>query len=175
MKTDGRWDPGKDFVMTTARETSPNQKFMAIWRASKPVIAQIHGWCVGGASDYALCADIVIASDDAVIGTPYARMWGAYLTGMWLYRLSLAKVKWHSLTGEPLTGKEAAAVELINESVPFENLEAQGQGGGRQARQDPGVPTAGAEAHRQPGLREHGAVVDPDAGKHPRRFDAQHA
>ena len=54
---------------------------MAIWRASKPVIAQVHGWCVGGASDYALCADIVIASDDAVIGTPYARMWGAYLTG----------------------------------------------------------------------------------------------
>ena len=124
MNTDGRWDPGKDFVMTTARETSPTQKFMAIWRASKPVIAQVHGWCVGGASDYALCADIVIASDDAVIGTPYARMWGAYLTGMWIYRLSLAKVKWHSLTGEPLTGKEAAAIELINESVPFENLEA---------------------------------------------------
>jgi enoyl-CoA hydratase len=36
----------------------------------------------------------------------------------------LAKVKWHALTGEPLTGKEAAAVELINESVPFERLEA---------------------------------------------------
>jgi hypothetical protein len=43
---------------------------------------------------------------------------------MWLYRLSLAKVKWHSLTGEPLTGKEAATVELINESVPFDKLEA---------------------------------------------------
>ena len=124
MNTDGHWDPGKDFVFTSARATGPNQKFMAIWRASKPVIAQVHGWCVGGASDYALCADIVIASDDAVIGTPYARMWGAYLTGMWLYRLSLAKVKWHSLTGEPLTGIEAAAVELINESVPFDNLEA---------------------------------------------------
>jgi enoyl-CoA hydratase len=124
MNTDGRWDPGKDFAMVSARETGPTQKFMAIWRASKPVIAQVHGWCVGGASDYALCADIVIASDDAVIGTPYARMWGAYLTGMWLYRLSLAKVKWHSLTGEPLTGKDAAAVELINESVPFEKLEA---------------------------------------------------
>lgn len=123
MNTDGRWDPGKDFAMVTARETGPTQKFMAIWRASKPVIAQVHGWCVGGASDYALCADIVIASDDAVIGTPYARMWGAYLTGMWTYRLSLAKVKWHSLTGEPLSGKDAAAVELINESVPFENLE----------------------------------------------------
>jgi enoyl-CoA hydratase len=124
ITTDGRWDSGKDFVHMTGSATSPHKKFLAIWRASKPVIAQVHGWCVGGASDYALAADIVIASDDAVIGTPYARMWGCYLSGMWLYRLSLAKVKWHSLTGEPLTGKEAAAVELINESVPFENLEA---------------------------------------------------
>ena len=123
MNTDGRWDPGKDFAMVSARETGPTQKFMAIWRASKPVIAQVHGWCVGGASDYALCADIVIASEDAVIGTPYSRMWGAYLTGMWLYRLSLAKAKWHSLTGRPLTGVQAADVELINEAVPFERLE----------------------------------------------------
>jgi enoyl-CoA hydratase len=124
MSTDGRWDPGKDFAAMITKATSPHQKFLAIWRASKPVIAQVHGWCVGGGSDYALCADIVIASDDAVIGTPYARMWGSYLTGMWLYRLSLAKVKWHALTGEPLTGREAAAVELINESVPFDQLEA---------------------------------------------------
>ena len=51
-------------------------------------------------------------------------MWGAYLTGMWIYRLSLAKVKWYSLTGEPLTGIQAAEVELINESVPFDRLEA---------------------------------------------------
>jgi enoyl-CoA hydratase len=123
MNTDGRWDPGKDFAMVSTRETGPTQKFMAIWRASKPVIAQVHGWCVGGASDYALCADIVIASEDAVIGTPYSRMWGAYLTGMWLYRLSLAKAKWHSLTGRPLTGVQAADVELINEAVPFERLE----------------------------------------------------
>ncbi|EUA85397.1 enoyl-CoA hydratase/isomerase family protein [Mycobacterium ulcerans str. Harvey] len=124
MMTDGQWDPGKDFAMVTARETAPTQKFMAIWRASKPVIAQIHGWCVGGASDYALCADIVIASDDAVIGTPYSRMWGAYLSGMWLYRLSFAKAKWHSLTGRPLSGVQAAQIELINEAVPFERLEA---------------------------------------------------
>ncbi len=124
ITTDGQWDPGKDFVVMTASATSPHQKFLSIWRASKPVIAQVHGWCVGGASDYALSADIVIASDDALIGTPYARMWGTYLSGMWLYRLSFAKAKWHSLTGEPLTGKEAAAIELINESVPFERLEA---------------------------------------------------
>lgn len=43
---------------------------------------------------------------------------------MWLYRLSLAKVKWHALAGRPLTGVQAAAVELINEAVPVEQLEA---------------------------------------------------
>lgn len=124
MMTDGRWDPGKDFAMVSARETAPTQKFMAIWRSSKPVIAQVHGWCVGGASDYALCADLVIASEDAVIGTPYSRMWGAYLSGMWMYRLSFSKAKWHSLTGRPLSGAQAAEVELINEAVPFDRLEA---------------------------------------------------
>lgn len=124
MNTDGRWDPGKDFAAMTARTISPHQKFLSVWRASKPVVAQVHGWCVGGGSDYALAADIVIASDDAIIGTPYARMWGTYLSGMWLYRMSFAKAKWHSLTGEPLTGREAADVELINEAVPFDRLEA---------------------------------------------------
>jgi enoyl-CoA hydratase len=124
LTTDGRWDPGKDFVMATAPVLSPTQKFMAIWRTPKPVIAQVHGYCVGGGSDFALCADLVIASEDAVIGTPYSRMWGAYLSGMWIYRLGLARAKFHALTGRPLSGREAADVELINEAVPFEALEA---------------------------------------------------
>jgi enoyl-CoA hydratase len=41
-----------------------------------------------------------------------------------MYRLSLAKAKWHALTGRPLTGVQAAEIELINEAVPFERLEA---------------------------------------------------
>jgi enoyl-CoA hydratase len=97
---------------------------MSIWRSPKPVIAQVHGWCVGGGSDYALCADLVIASEDAQIGTPYSRVWGAYLSGMWVYRLGLARAKFHALTGRPLSGREAADIELINEAVPFAELEA---------------------------------------------------
>jgi enoyl-CoA hydratase len=123
ITTDGRWDPGKDFAMATTPETSPTQKFMSVWRSPKPVIAQVHGWCVGGGSDFALCADLVIASEDAVIGTPYSRMWGAYLSGMWLYRLGLTKAKEHALTGRPLTGREAAGAGLINQAVPFGELE----------------------------------------------------
>ena len=124
LTTDGQWDPGKDFVMATAPALSPTQKFMSLWRAPKPVIAQVHGWCVGGGSDYALCADIVVASEDARIGTPYSRMWGAYLSGMWIYRLGLTKAKEYALTGKPLSGKEAAEVGLINRAVPFKELEA---------------------------------------------------
>jgi enoyl-CoA hydratase/carnithine racemase len=36
---------------------------MSLWRSPKPVIAQVHGWCIGGASELALCADIVVAAD----------------------------------------------------------------------------------------------------------------
>jgi enoyl-CoA hydratase len=125
LTTDGRWDPGKDFVMATAPALAPTQKFMSMWRSPKPVIAQVHGWCVGGGSDTALCADLVIASEDARIGTPYSRMWGAYLSGMWLYRLGLTKAKEYALTGKPLSGREAADVGLINKAVPFEQLEAE--------------------------------------------------
>jgi enoyl-CoA hydratase len=123
MTTEGQWDPGKDFAMATSPAAGPVPKFMSLWRSPKPVIAQVHGWCVGGGSDMALCADLVIASEDARIGTPYSRMWGSYLTGMWLYRLGLTKAKEYALTGRPLSGSEAAAAGLINAAVPFEALQ----------------------------------------------------
>jgi enoyl-CoA hydratase len=73
----------------------------------------------------ALCADLIIASEDAQIGTPYSRVWGCYLSGMWIYRLGLTKAKEHALTGKPLSGRQAADIELINSAVPFEQLEAE--------------------------------------------------
>ncbi len=123
ITTGGAWDAGKDFAWATAQGLAPTQKFMSMWRAPKPVIAQVHGWCVGGGSDTALCADIVIASEDARIGTPYSRMWGCYLSGMWLYRLGLTKAKEYALTGKPLSGREAADAGLVNRAVPFAELE----------------------------------------------------
>jgi enoyl-CoA hydratase len=123
LTTGGKWDPGKDFAAAVS-DLGPIPKFMSIWRCPKPVIAQVHGWCVGGGSDLALCADLVIASEDARIGTPYSRVWGCYLTGMWLYRLGLTRAKELALTGKALSGAEAAEVELINRAVPFSELEA---------------------------------------------------
>jgi enoyl-CoA hydratase len=123
LTTDGAWDPGKDFVLATSQSLGAVPKFMSLWRSPKPVIAQVHGWCVGGGSDMALCADIVVVSEDARIGTPYSRMWGCYLTGMWLYRLGLTKAKELALMGDALSGTEAAEIGLVNAAVPFERLE----------------------------------------------------
>jgi enoyl-CoA hydratase len=137
LLTDGQWDPGKDFIGASAY--GPTQKFLSIWRTPKPVIAQVHGWCVGGGSDMALCADLIIASEDAQIGTPYSRVWGCYLSGMWVYRLGLTKAKEHALTGKPLSGRQAADVELINAAVPFDELEAEVA---RQAEQLASIPSS---------------------------------
>jgi enoyl-CoA hydratase len=123
LTTDGAWDPGKDFSVATSESQGAVPRFMSLWRSPKPVIAQVHGWCVGGGSDMALCADLVIASKDARIGTSYSRMWGCYLSGMWLYRLGLTKAKEYALTGKPLSGLEAVEAGLINAAVPFDGLE----------------------------------------------------
>jgi len=125
ITTDGAWDPGKDFAAATSQGVGAVPKFMSLWHSPKPVIAQVHGWCVGGGSDLALCADLVIASEDARIGTSYSRMWGCYLTGMWLYRLGLTRAKEFALSGRPLSGAEAAEAGLINAAVPFARLQAE--------------------------------------------------
>jgi enoyl-CoA hydratase len=117
------YDPGMDVLWVTNRYTSYITSFMGLWRGLKPTIAKVHGYCVGGGSELALCADLVIASDDARFGTPYSRVWGCHLTGMWVHRLGLAKAKYYALTGEWISGKEAAAIELINFSYPLEELD----------------------------------------------------
>ena len=124
VRNEGRaWDPGRDAIGVTNCWDAPVPNFMGLWSSPKPTIAQVHGWCVGGGSDMALSADLVIAAEDAQIGTPYSRMWGCYLTAMWVYRLGLAKAKEYALTGKPLSGAEAAEVELINRAVPEHQLD----------------------------------------------------
>ena len=156
ITTNGRWDPGKDFVMATAPSASPTQKLFSIWRSPKPVIAQVHGWCVGGGSDFALGADIVIASEDARIGTPYARMWGAYLSGMWIYRLGLARAKWHGAhrpAAERARGRGRRADQLGRALRASRGRGVEGRAG---AGLGPVIAARRDEAGGQPGLREHG-------------------
>ena len=120
---ESRYDPGMDAHWVTNQYLSYIPKFMGLWRGLKPTIAKVQGYCVGGGSEMALCADLILAADDARFGTPYSRVWGCHLTGMWVYRLGLAKAKYYALTGAWIGGKEAAEIGLINFSYPREKLD----------------------------------------------------
>ncbi len=116
----GQWDPVQDYLMMSRNVRA----YMSLWESPKPVIAKVHGWCVGGGTDLALCSDLIFMAEDAQIGYPPARVWGEPTTMMWVYRLGLEHAKRLALTGESLTGVEAARLGLASRSVPAEELES---------------------------------------------------
>ena len=97
--------------------------YMKLWYASKPTVAAVQGWCIGGGTDMVLCADLIIAADDASFGYPPARVWGTPTTAMWVYRMGLEQAKRYLLTGDEIPAVEAARIGLILESVPAADLD----------------------------------------------------
>jgi enoyl-CoA hydratase/carnithine racemase len=98
---------------------------MAIWDLHKPVIAQVHGYCLAGGTDLALLCDIVVAADDAVFGFPPVRAMGSPPAHMWTYLVGPQWAKYMLLTGDSITGKQAAEIGLVLKSSPSDSLEAE--------------------------------------------------
>jgi enoyl-CoA hydratase len=115
----GPWDPAADY-RTMSRYVN---SYMALWRSPKPVVAQVHGVCVGGGSDLALCSDLIVCADDARIGYPPARVWGSPTTAMWFHRLGLERAKRLLLTGDPMSGTTAAEWGFASGAYPAEKLD----------------------------------------------------
>ncbi len=116
---------------------------MALFDMHKPVIAQVHGHCLAGGTDVALLCDMVIAADDAVIGFPPARDLGSLPNQMWLYNCGPQWAKRLLLTGDTVTGEEAALIGLVLKSVPGDLLEAEVEGlASRMAGIDPDLLAA---------------------------------
>jgi enoyl-CoA hydratase len=118
-EADGPWDPMADLAMMSRFVDT----YMALWRSPKPVIAQVHGFCVGGGTDFALCSDLIVCSDDCRIGYPPARVWGSPTTAMWTYRLGLERSKRLLLTGDALDGRTAVEWGLASECHPAAELD----------------------------------------------------
>src|SRR5206468_3280141 len=127
------WDPIRDY-QTMSRFV---RAYMRLWESPKPVIAQVHGFCVGGGTDFALCSDLIVAADDAYIGYPPARVWGSPTTAMWTYRLGLERSKRLLLTGDPLTGRRAVEWGLASLAVPADELDEAALGLARRVAQVP--------------------------------------
>ncbi len=115
------WDPTVDFKLMWQN----TQDFMSLWRASKPTIARVHGAAVAGGSDIALCCDFLIMAEDARIGYPPARVWGVPTPSMWVYRLGPQLAKRMMMTGDLISGREAAAMGLALAAVPESELDAE--------------------------------------------------
>ncbi len=127
------WDPMLDF-QGMAENT---RCFMSLWRSLKPVLCKVHGYAVAGGSDIALCADLVVMAEAAQIGYPPARVWGCPTTAMWVYRVGAERAKRLLLTGDLITGREAARLGLVSEAVPAAELDATVE---RLAQRMAGVP-----------------------------------
>ncbi|HXT79849.1 MAG TPA: crotonase/enoyl-CoA hydratase family protein [Acetobacteraceae bacterium] len=91
----------------------------------KPVIAQVHGTCIGIGTELAWFCDMILVADDARIGFPPVRDLGTPPGSMWLYHCGPQWAKRLLLTGDSLTGKDAAAIGLALKSFPSDQLETE--------------------------------------------------
>lgn len=115
---DGAWDPVRDYQMMSHNM----RRFMKLWECPKPVIAQVHGWCVGGGSDLALCSDLILMAEDAYIGYAPSRVYGTPTTMLWVYRLGLEHAKQFLLSGDAIDAETALRIGLVSRVVPEDQL-----------------------------------------------------
>jgi enoyl-CoA hydratase len=114
------WDPVVDYQMMSRNVRG----FMSLFFADKPVIVKVHGFCVAGGTDMALCSDLMVTEDIAKIGYPPARVWGVPTTALWAHRVGITRAKRLLLTGDCISGTEAVAWGLASEAAPAAELDA---------------------------------------------------
>lgn len=113
------WDPMLDYAMMSRNVRG----FMSLFYSDKPVICKVHGFCVAGGTDMALCSDLLVIEETASIGYPPARAWGVPTTALWAYRIGPEKAKRLLFTGDSLTGKQAVEWGLASEAVAADKLD----------------------------------------------------
>jgi enoyl-CoA hydratase len=113
------WDPVVDWQMMSRNVRG----FMSLFRCDKPVICKVHGFCVAGGTDMALCSDLLLIADDARIGYPPARVWGVPTTALWAQRIGAQRAKRMLFTGDLITGAQALEWGLAIEAPPAAELD----------------------------------------------------
>jgi enoyl-CoA hydratase len=115
----GGWDPVVDFQMMSRNVRG----FMSLFHSEKPVVCKVHGYCVAGGTDMALCSDLIVVEDRAKIGYPPARVWGVPTTALWAYRVGPSRAKRLLLTGDSIDGTTAVEWGLAAEAAPAAELD----------------------------------------------------
>ncbi len=100
-----------------------SRMLFAIWNCKKPVISQIHGYCMGGGCDLAAVCDFTIAAESTIIGKPEIQFNSAAPFGITRYVMGMKQVKSFLLTGKRLTAAEAERFGLVTTVVPDDRLD----------------------------------------------------
>ncbi|HET7737992.1 MAG TPA: enoyl-CoA hydratase-related protein [Tepidiformaceae bacterium] len=101
------------------------ERWLAIWNFRKPIVAQVHGYCLAGGGEMAGMCDIIFCAEDAQFGHPAGRSMGIPPTlGLWPIKIGMLKSKELLLTGDTITGTEAERIGMVNKAVPATELEA---------------------------------------------------
>ena len=108
----GTWDPMVDYAMMSRNARG----FMSLFECGKPVVCKVHGFCIAGGTDMALCSDLLVIAADAKIGYPPARVWGSPTTALWAHRVGAQRAKRLLFTGDSLSGSEAVEWGLAIEA-----------------------------------------------------------
>jgi enoyl-CoA hydratase len=116
---EGTWDPVTDYQMMSRNLRG----FMSLFHSDKPTVTKIHGYCVAGGTDMALCSDLIVAEERAKIGYPPARVWGVPTSALWAFRIGPARAKRLLLTGDSIDGATAVEWGLAAESAPAGELD----------------------------------------------------
>jgi enoyl-CoA hydratase len=112
--------PG-DMVSNRARV----DRWLRLWSSPKPLIAQVHGWCIGIANEIVGCCDLVVCGESAKLGMPEAREFALPPTlGFWPAKIGFARTKELLFTGRFVDGAEAVTLGLANRVVPDDQLQA---------------------------------------------------
>ena len=122
----GTQHPGAAFTVTNDRIGLHKtiERWQRLWSLNKPTIAQVHGYCLAGATEFVGHCDIVFASEDALFGHPAGRALGILPTlSMWPVLMGPRKTKEYLFTGDLMPAKEALEWHLVNRVFPADKLE----------------------------------------------------
>ncbi len=118
-------DKATPVEVTRVRRDSMAWQWRQLQRFPKPTIAMVNGWCFGGAFTSLASCDLAIAADEATFGLSEIN-WGIIPAGNVMKaavdKMSLSDAAYYLMTGETFDGRQAAAMRLVNESVPLAQL-----------------------------------------------------
>ncbi len=95
---------------------------MRLWDCPKPVIAQVHGYCLAGGLELAMACDLIVAAEGTKLGEPEIRYGSAPVTLLMPALIGQKKTRELLLTGDLIDADEAERIGLVNRVVPAERL-----------------------------------------------------